>query len=120
MAPILSRLPLLLALLGAAARAPAAAETRCGWIENPTPANFFLADADGTWILSSQGSPAPPGMDLVPDLTTHEFVVTNGSHGYACGCLDAMFDKDKRATRIESIRQSPLATCRKDGRLPKP
>lgn len=96
------------------------AEMRCGWLENPTPANWWLVDGDGTWILSTQGSPEPKGMDLIPDVSAHDFVKTNGSYGYACACLDARFDGDKSAIEIKSVRQLPLGKCRKDRSLPKP
>ncbi|WP_413167911.1 DUF4087 domain-containing protein [Capilliphycus salinus ALCB114379] len=32
-----------------------ALETRCGWLTNPTPANCYLKDTDGSWTLSVQG-----------------------------------------------------------------
>jgi hypothetical protein len=28
-----------------------AAETRCGWYDNPTPGNVFFDDADGSWTI---------------------------------------------------------------------
>ncbi|MBL7685903.1 MAG: DUF4087 domain-containing protein, partial [Deltaproteobacteria bacterium] len=30
-------------------------ETRCGWIDNPTPANWDLTDRDRTWTIGVQG-----------------------------------------------------------------
>jgi hypothetical protein len=30
-------------------------ETRCGWLYNPTPLNWYLIDKDGRWIISQQG-----------------------------------------------------------------
>lgn len=38
-----------------------AEETRCGWLENPSPANMWLIDRDDTWAISVQG--APMGLD---------------------------------------------------------
>jgi hypothetical protein len=32
-----------------------ALERRCGWLDNPSPANWWLVDKDGTWILMEQG-----------------------------------------------------------------
>lgn len=32
-----------------------ALETRCGYLVNPTPANWLLKDAEGTWTISRQG-----------------------------------------------------------------
>ena len=26
-------------------------QTRCGWIDNPTPANWWLTDGYGEWII---------------------------------------------------------------------
>src|SRR6266536_2441789 len=30
-------------------------ETRCGWFSNPTPANAWLWDREGEWIIGVQG-----------------------------------------------------------------
>ncbi len=44
-----------------------AAENRCGYIENPTPGNWWLTDADASWTIGTQGSDSyPDGFDLVP------------------------------------------------------
>jgi hypothetical protein len=100
---------------------PAAAEHRCGWLENPTPANWWLNDADGLWVLSTQGGTQPSGMDLLPDISEYEFVPTNGHYGYSCACLDGEFDANqKQVTRIVSVEQLPLLKCRKDPKLSKP
>ena len=58
---------------------PAGAERRCGWLANPTPANYWLNDRDGEWTLSAQGGYRAPGMDEMPDMTTNGWVETNGS-----------------------------------------
>lgn len=114
----------LLAGLAAALPARAEPENRCGWIVNPTPGNWWLTDRDGDWIMSSQGADTDlPGMDLIPDLTEHDFVATNGSYGYACGCLKAETADDgdmKRITAIHAFRQLPIAKCSRDKALPKP
>jgi hypothetical protein len=34
---------------------PVQAEERCGWLENPTPGNFWLKDPHGLWTISAQG-----------------------------------------------------------------
>jgi hypothetical protein len=94
---------------------------RCGWLENPTPANWWLKDADGTWILSTQGTAQPIGIELIPDISKRDFVATNGPYGYTCACVDAEFNADdNRATQIVSVRQETLAKCQKDKKLPKP
>ncbi len=113
--------PLLLALLAAAAFAlPAAAETRCGWVVNPTPANWWLTDSEGEWILSTQGGAEADGMELLPDFTTGDWVVTNGSsYGYGCACMGVTTNRaEGRITKITSVRQLKLAKCEADPALP--
>lgn len=116
-------------LLGASApvasHEPAAAPAkgkRCGWLHNPTPANWWLVDRDGEWEIGSQGGYQAPGMDNIPDLTESRWVVTNsGSYGYGCVCMTATVDpKTKRVTRIYSVRQQSLAVCRADRKLARP
>jgi hypothetical protein len=98
----------------------AATERRCGWLENPTPANWWLTDSTAEWVLSTQGGTQASGMDLIPDLATRQFVTTNGHYGYACACVNGEYDSDeKRVTRIISVEQLPLAKCRRDPKLPK-
>ena len=102
---------------------PAAAEQRCGWLQNPTPRNWTLSDADGDWLLSSQGDQREAaGMDIIPDITVHDFVVTNPpDHGYACACLSV--DVDAQAMRIDRItgfQQLPLRKCDADPNLSRP
>ena len=97
-------------------------EKRCGWIANPTPANWTLQDRDGEWLLGAQGSYQAPGLDRIPDLTTSQWVVTNGSsYGYGCACMSVATNRrSRRVTRLFSIQQLPLKTCRADKTLPKP
>lgn len=46
----------LLAMSACSAQAiPELAKVRCGWFENPTPANAWLTDRDGDWIIPVQG-----------------------------------------------------------------
>lgn len=120
--PRAAALLLLMVPLGAAAPDPAAKrELRCGWIYNPTPANWWLDDRDGQWVIGSQGGEQAAGMDKIPDLTESEWVTTNGSYGYGCGCMSVETDrKGHRITRIHSVRQKPLSVCRADKSLPKP
>lgn len=69
-----------LALLGASAlllpltivEASAPGGTRvniCGWIQNPTPANWWIQDSLGQWVLGTQGGEQVRGMDAIPDLS---------------------------------------------------
>jgi hypothetical protein len=109
----------LTAALSLALALPAlAAETRCGWIQNPTPANWWLDDAQNTWTIMTQGSgDEPEGMDLIPDISEHDYVRTNGNYGYACACMNVETDGKERITRILAFRQLTLAKCRNDKAL---
>ena len=101
---------------------PAAPKTelRCGWIDNPTPANWWLTDRHGQWLMMAMGGHEAPGMEHLPDMSTGQWVKTNGYYGYGCGCMRVSVDaKAKRITRIYSARQVPLRQCRRDPRLPK-
>ena len=100
--------------------APNERERRCGWIQNPTPANWSLIDRDGEWIIGAQGGYQAPGMDEMPDMTTAGWVETNGHYGYGCGCMDVATDAQSgRITRIFSARPVPLRQCRSDRSLPR-
>lgn len=97
----------------------AMAETRCGWLENPTPANWWLIDKDDTWIISAQGGFQSDGMDLIGDISAGDYVTTNGNYGYACACMDVMTDaQNSRITMIHSFRQLKMSKCTNDNSLP--
>ncbi|SIQ17654.1 Protein of unknown function [Rhizobium sp. RU20A] len=100
----------------------AAAENRCGYIENPTPGNWWLTDADASWTIGTQGSDAyPDGFDLVPDISAGDYRATNGNYGYACACMSVDTDRaDERITAIYSFKQIPLSRCEKDPALNRP
>lgn len=103
------------------AKPAAKTEKRCGWIDNPTPANWWLTDAAGQWIISSQGGYQAPGMDNLPDMSTEGWVETNGYYGYGCGCMQVTTDrKTKRVTRIYSATPIPIKRCTADPKLPRP
>ena len=109
--------PLLLALLATPA---AATERRCGWLQNPTPANWWLIDRHGEWLIGAQGGYQAPGMDHMPDMTTAGWVEVNGHYGYGCACMDVSVDRrTRRITRIHSARPVPLRQCQADRRLPR-
>lgn len=96
-----------------------ALETRCGWLINPTPANWYLKDTDGTWTLSVQGGYQASGMENIPDLDRAEYVKTNGNYGYACACLDVDTDSNQmRITRVQNTEQLSISTCEQDANLP--
>ena len=104
----------------AAVAAAARGARRCGWLVNPTPANWWLTDRDGQWILGTQGSDQAPGMDEMPDMSTAGWVETNGHYGYGCACMTITADAEGRVTRIADATPKPLKQCRADRKLPKP
>jgi len=95
-------------------------EKRCGWFSNPTPANAWLDDKDGTWIISVQGGYEAKG-DL-PDIPDDQWVKTNvGSYGYGCACMKVTVDfKARRILKIVEATAKPLSACRKDPALKEP
>lgn len=111
-----------LVLIAVLAACPALAqERRCGWIHNPTPANWWLVDRDGRWDIMSQGGPRPAGMDNIPDLTERHWVRTNGYYGYGCACMSVVTDaRTQSIRRIGSVQQLPLERCSADRALPPP
>jgi hypothetical protein len=97
-----------------------AAERRCGWLQNPTPANWWLIDRDGEWTIGTQGGRQADGMDTMPDMSTKGWVKTNGPHGYGCTCMMVEVNrKDRLITRIYNATPIPLKKCRADRALPK-
>ncbi|HVW51931.1 MAG TPA: DUF4087 domain-containing protein [Trinickia sp.] len=97
-------------------------EKRCGWLQNPTPANWWLDDKDGSWTLSVMGERPVPGFDNLPDLTSRDWVVINaGEHGYGCACIDMDVDKGTgKVVRLYSAKALPLKRCKADRSLPPP
>lgn len=109
----------LVLVAGAAAAQPV--ERRCGWLHNPTPANWWLIDRDGEWVLSLQGGPPVAGMESVPDMTTRGWVRTNGYYGYGCACFSMVVDRTgRRVLRVTASEPLPLARCQADRALPPP
>ena len=100
--------------------ASAAPERRCGWLENPTPGNWWLTDRDGQWVLSSQGREPVEGMEEIPDMTTRGWVATNGSYGYGCACLVLDTAPGGRVQRVLAAEPLALSRCRGDRALPRP
>lgn len=109
---------LLAALLAAAPQS--APRTRCGWLQNPTPANYWLIDRDGEWTIMAQGGYQAEGWDEMPDMSARGWVEVNGHYGYGCACMRVTVDAhEHRVTRIYSARPVPLRQCRADRRLPR-
>lgn len=128
MQPRRTLLLLTLALLSAPALV-SAKENRCGWIQNPTPGNYWLDDRDGMWVLMTQGSDEEPlGMENFPDISTGDYVASNGNYGYTCGCIEAETERSRdpqdsatgRITAIYGVKLLPLKKCLADRSLPKP
>lgn len=102
---------------------PAFAETRCGWFENPTPANAWLWDKDGQWVISTQGvGEDENAAGDWPDFKDEDWVITNaGSYGYGCACMKVTTDlKTHYIVKIYSARSKKLALCRVDKALTEP
>jgi hypothetical protein len=95
----------------------ARAETRCGYIVNPTPGNWWLVDRHAEWIIATQGGRQARGMERMPDFTEGEWV--GESYGYGCACMNVRTRRGA-ITRIYSVRQLALRKCRADRKLPKP
>lgn len=96
-------------------------ETRCGWFHNPTPANVWLSDRDGQWIIGTQGGYQLEGDWDWPQFKRGQWVLTNvASYGYGCACLQLRVNKDThQVVEIKSARARPLSACRKDPKLKK-
>lgn len=102
-------------------RQAAADVRRCGWLQNPTPGNWWLIDRDGEWILGTQGGYQAPGLDEMPDMSAGEWVARNGSYGYGCACMTIRTDPASRQVlQVSAAAPRPLAQCRADRKLPKP
>ena len=113
---------LLFILLGLLSGA-ASAETRCGWLQNPSPANWWLVDKDGEWILSQQGRYflSDESWDNMPKIRERDKVRTNRSYGYSCACLKVKTDKAaKRILQVYSGKSLPLKKCKADPALKTP
>jgi hypothetical protein len=104
---------LLTARAGTAGATAAAAETRCGWFDNPTPANASLHDREGEWVIGVQGGHQAEG-DW-PSFGPKQWVETNGHYGYGCACMSVEVDRGSgHITEIKSARARPLSACRRD------
>src|SRR4051812_20344531 len=103
-------------LAGSFASSAAELERRCGWFSNPPPANAWLDDRDGQWIISVQGGRQAEGN--WPDFKPSQWVRTNGNYGYGCVCLRVRVDaRNFDILEIKSAEPRPLAACRIDRSL---
>jgi uncharacterized protein DUF4087 len=110
----------LLAICACGAQAmPEPAKVRCGWFENPTPANAWLTDRDGDWIIAVQGG--HQGNGDWPAFPHARWVRTNGNYGYGCACIKLLADPQTGLVQgIVSSYSLPLQSCRKDRALTEP
>jgi hypothetical protein len=93
-------------------------ETRCGWFTNPTPANIWLDDRDGEWIIGVQGGYQVENDWEWPAFKKSQWVETNGHHGYGCACMRVRVDRETwHVLEIKSSTARPLSACRKDPHL---
>ena len=107
------------AILTSALAAPAIAETRCGWVDNPTPGNWWLTDRDGTWTISTQGVPSVNGWDTIAPFDLPGWVETNGHYGFGCGCFEGSVDwSTGEVAWMSSMRGIPMSRCHNDPALP--
>ncbi len=103
---------------------PAMAETRCGWYDNPSPANHWLTDADGEWTLMLQGGQQLNGFIDLPASAWEfgdEWEYRNvGSYGFGCACIEGDFGPvgSGEVIRVRQMRPLTLAKCRADPALP--
>ncbi len=101
------------------ASAAPAGENRCGWFVNPTPANAWLTDRDGEWIVGAQGGHQADGN--WPDFGKGQWVKTNGDYGYGCACMKVVANaKTHEVDRILSAKTKPLSACKGDKTLKSP
>ena len=96
-----------------------AAETRCGILSNPTPANWWLTDADGEWTIGYQGGYQAEGLDTLPEALFEDgWVRVNGYYGYRCACLRVDTDPEtSRILRIHDGQPRAMRDCDSDGKL---
>jgi hypothetical protein len=100
-----------------------AAERRCGWLENPSPSNWYLTDADSSWILMQSSEQEPSASIDIPVFQEEKgwFVKTGGSSGYGCACLSVTVNKKtNRVLTASQGKMLPIKTCKDDKKLPKP
>lgn len=121
------RCALIVAVTAAIAAAPALAAAPkskhlCGWVVNPTPANWWLTDRSAEWIIDTQGGAQAVGDP--PNFSHNKayWVATQpNGYGYGCGCITATVDANtKQVLRIFKAQALKLQVCRKDKTLVEP
>lgn len=91
-------------------------EKRCGYLVNPTPANWWLTDRQGEWLIGAQGGYQAEGLEVLPEeFFENGWVHTNGWYGYRCACLTVASDrKTMRIKRIYSGEPLSMKRCTRD------
>lgn len=93
---------------------------RCGWFENPTPANYWLYDRDDEWIFGVQGGYYLEDFEIPSFKKGHWVEGPNGSYGYGCACFEMRVEAEtKHVLEIRKSYSKPLSACRKDKALKK-
>ncbi len=106
--------------------ASATTDVRCGWYANPTPANHWITDGQGDWIIMSQGSHQAQGSETIAMNTEDKklWVKTSPTgYGYGCACATVTYDlvpgqKYQLVKSLRNLRQQALKICRTDKNLP--
>lgn len=110
---------ILLSLVAASAHAADSdLQRRCGWLENPSPANVSLTDRDGEWFIGTQGGAQAEG-DWTPEFAKGQWVQSgNANYGYGCACISMQVDvQSHQVLRVANPQAKPLSACRSDRRL---
>ncbi|MEQ5835135.1 DUF4087 domain-containing protein [Marinobacter sp. NFXS9] len=95
-----------------------AAEYRCGWLDNPSPGNYWLTDRDGKWVIAEQGGKRAKNSELLLPSDESEYVNMNYGYGYSCSCISAETNKENHTVNIiHSYKQLPLNRCNTDKSL---
>jgi hypothetical protein len=113
---VLAFLAAFAALTVGSAEATAKAAKRCGYLDNPTPANWWLTDRDGEWLIGAQGGYQAEGLEVLPESFFEQgWVRTNGWYGYRCACLTVTTDRAaKRVVRVISGEPLAIKRCTRD------
>ncbi|WP_203141921.1 DUF4087 domain-containing protein [Marinobacter mangrovi] len=92
-----------------------AQEYRCGWLDNPSPGNYWLIDRDAVWVIAEQGGKRAENSEFLTPTDESEFVNMNHGYGYSCACISAETDENHHSVNsIIFYKQLPLIRCNTD------
>ena len=95
-------------------------ETRCGWFQNPTPANYSLYNKDNEWFIGVQGDHQVKNFQIPAFKRGQWMNFFERSYGYGCACFQMTVDKEtQNVLEIKKSYSKPLSACRKDKALKK-